>query len=261
MGNIPVRISERISKNVKKFQNILLTAKDNDINEADTVSIIKDMLSEIFGYDKYTEITSEYAVKKTFCDLAIKKNDKPHILIEVKAIGIDLKDTHTKQALDYGANAGVEWIILSNGIIWKIYEIVFEKPIRTNLIYEFDITQLNTRKTDDIELLYVISKEAINKNPKQDALTEYKEQKQLTSKYLIGQLLLTDDVLNCIRRNIRKISSTVKVSNEDIKAALENEVIKRDIFSNEEKCNKMKKLIVKANKPITKKKTQTDSEA
>ena len=34
--------------------------------------IVADILSEIFGYDKYNEVTSEYAIKGTYCDLAIK---------------------------------------------------------------------------------------------------------------------------------------------------------------------------------------------
>jgi len=63
MLNIPAKVNERITKNLKKFQKIVASAKINDINEADTVSIIKDILNEILGYDKYSEITSEYAVK------------------------------------------------------------------------------------------------------------------------------------------------------------------------------------------------------
>jgi hypothetical protein len=42
---------------VPKFQQVLNLAKDRDVNEADTVSIIKDMLADIFGYDKYLDIT------------------------------------------------------------------------------------------------------------------------------------------------------------------------------------------------------------
>jgi hypothetical protein len=54
------------------FQPVLAKARDKDINESDTVTIIVDVLSQVFGYDKYTEITSEVSIKHTFCDLAIK---------------------------------------------------------------------------------------------------------------------------------------------------------------------------------------------
>lgn len=259
MINIPVKTKERITKGIKKFQKILITAKNNDINEADTVAIIKDMLDEIFGYDKYSEITSEYAVKKTFCDLAIKKDNEPYMLIEVKAIGIELKDAHTKQALDYGANAGIDWIVLSNGMCWKVYKVIFAKPIETELIYEFDISELNTRKDADIEMIYYLAREAIAKSKSKDLLDEFREQKQLVSRYMIGQLLLTDDMLNALRRAIKKISPSTRVLPEEIKHVLENEVIKREVFEDEH-CKDAKKRIQKAVRQAAPKKEEVSAE-
>ena len=68
---VPKRVADRFVKTVGKFKQILSIAKDRDVNESDTVAIVKDMLSEIFGYDKYLEITSEFAIRGTFCDIAI----------------------------------------------------------------------------------------------------------------------------------------------------------------------------------------------
>jgi hypothetical protein len=44
--------------------------KDRDVSEADTVTIVKDLLAEVFGYDKYAELTGEFAIRGTYCDLA-----------------------------------------------------------------------------------------------------------------------------------------------------------------------------------------------
>jgi predicted type IV restriction endonuclease len=88
------------------------------VNESDTVIIVTDMLCYVFGYDKYSEITSEFAVKGTYCDLATKIDGKVECLIEVKAAGLDLKENHTKQAVDYAANMGVDWVVLTNGCTW-----------------------------------------------------------------------------------------------------------------------------------------------
>jgi hypothetical protein len=101
---MPKRVSERLVRTMGKFKQVLQIAKDRDVNEADTVSIIKDMLAEVFGYDKYLDVTSEFAVRATFCDLAIKIENKVEFLIEAKAIGLELKDGHLRQAIDYGAN-------------------------------------------------------------------------------------------------------------------------------------------------------------
>ena len=114
MASVPKRISEGIVSGIKKYQPILSSAKARDVGEADTVTIIKDMLSEVFGYDKYSEITSEFSIRGTYCDLAIKLDNKLATLIEAKAIGLDLKEQHVKQAVDYAANQGVDWVLLTN---------------------------------------------------------------------------------------------------------------------------------------------------
>jgi len=86
-------------------------------------------LSEVFGYDKYAELTSEHSIRGTFCDLAVKLDAKLAFLIEVKAIGLELKDGHVKQAIDDAANHRCEWVILTNGICWRLYHVLFRKPI------------------------------------------------------------------------------------------------------------------------------------
>ena len=75
MVAIPKKVSERFIKKTNKFQKVLKNASDRDVNEADTVTIISDILYEVFGFDKYSEITSEFAIRGTYCDLAVKIKD------------------------------------------------------------------------------------------------------------------------------------------------------------------------------------------
>ncbi len=252
MATIPNKVRTRLADGLKKFQNVLKTAKTKDINESDTVTIITDMLAELFGYDKYSEITSEHAVKKTFCDLAIKIDNKLTFLIEIKAIGLDLKSDPVRQAVDYGSNEGVDWVILTNGNTWKIFTIVFGKPVSHDLIYEFDILSLNPKKPSDIELLYYVSKESLGKS----ALEDYMLQKQTLSKFFIGQVLITNPVLDSIRKTIRKVCTDVKITNNEIKEVLENEVIKREVVDDEKaiecrkKINKVFKSDLKKSAPM-----------
>jgi hypothetical protein len=104
VASIPKKVAERLVSGIKRFQPILAAAKTRDVGEADTVTIVKDMLADVFGYDKYAEITSEFAIRGTYCDLATKIDGTLQTLIEVKAIDFDLKDQHVKQAVDYAAN-------------------------------------------------------------------------------------------------------------------------------------------------------------
>src|SRR5579862_8047689 len=72
MASIPNKITDRLVAGIKRFQPILSAAKARDAGEADTVTIVINMLGDIFGYDKYSEVTSEHLIKSTYCDLAIK---------------------------------------------------------------------------------------------------------------------------------------------------------------------------------------------
>ena len=72
MATMSNKVKDRLVSGLKRFQPILAAAKARDVNESDTVTIIKDVLAEVFGYDKYAEITSEFSIRGTFVDLAIK---------------------------------------------------------------------------------------------------------------------------------------------------------------------------------------------
>ncbi len=85
---ISKKVADRITQNLKKFQTIAASHKAKDVSEADTVTLVKDMLAKIFGYDKYEELTSEQQIRGTYCDLAVKIDGKIKFLIEVKAAGI-----------------------------------------------------------------------------------------------------------------------------------------------------------------------------
>jgi predicted type IV restriction endonuclease len=53
----------------------------------------------------------------------------------VKAIGLELRDQHVKQATDYAANQGCGWVALTNGIVWRAYKVSFTKPIEHELVW------------------------------------------------------------------------------------------------------------------------------
>lgn len=246
MGKAPKKVAERIVSGLKKYQPILTAAKSRDVGEADTVTIIKDMLSDVFGYDKYHEITSEFAIRGTFCDLAIRLENKISLLIEAKAIGLDLKEQHVKQAVDYAANQGIDWVLLSNGVIWRVYHLIFAKPIEQELVVEFDVLTLSHRAEKDIETLYLLCKEGWQKS----ALGEYHTQRQALSRFFVGAMLQTETVLDVIRRELRRVSPDVKIDSQEIKDVLVNEVIKREVLEGDKAVEAIKKVSKAASKAL-----------
>lgn len=227
---ITKRALERISTQLKKYQAILVDAKNRDINESDTVAIISDMLADILGYKKYVEITSEQVIRGTYVDLSVKIDDKERFLVEAKAIGITLKDQHVKQAMEYGAHKGIEWVILSNGAIWRVYKIHFTQPIDQTLVFEIDLLQPGIKMAQHVECLSILSREAFS----QAAMTAFYQHKQITGKYSLAALLLTPSMLSALRKELRKIDSKVRIEDEHLQFCLTNDIIKRELIDSDE---------------------------
>ncbi len=238
---IPAKVQERLVAGIKKYQPIVIRAQDRDINESDTVTIITDIFESILGYDKFTEITSEFAIKKTFCDLAIKLDGEVRLLVEAKAAGIELKEQHMQQAVNYGSNSGLEWIVLTNGVVWKIYKIIFAKPVDTDFVYEFDFSKLNSKKQNDLEMLYYLSKEALGKANK-NSLEELHTQRLFMNKFIIGQLLLSEPIANIIRKLLKTMAGDAKFTVEDIQQIIEDEIIKREVLDGDKAIEARKKV-------------------
>jgi hypothetical protein len=221
---IPNKVRERIVAGLRRLVPVVQQQKARDVSEADTVTVVKDLLADVFGYDKYAELTSEHAVRGTYCDLAVRTSDKIAKLIEVKSAGTNLDDRHVKQAIDYAANQGVEWVILTNASVWRLYQVVFAKPIDKRLLMEVDLTTIDLKKDEQLEPLYLISKEGFAKG----AHIELRDKQDATSRYLLSALLLhNSSVVGAIRRELRRVVD-VLIDDTAILKVLRDEVVKRD---------------------------------
>lgn len=255
MASAPKKVTERLVAGIRRYQPILAAAKARDVGEADTVTIIKDMLADVFGYDKYLEVTSEFSIRGTYCDLGIKIDGTLQTLIEVRAIGLELKDNHVKQAIDYAANQGVDWVLLTNGTCWRVYHIIFAKPIDQELVIDINFSVMNSRSENDVELLYLWCKEGWQRS----VLGEYHTQKQALSRFFIGAMLQTNPVLEVVRRELRRVSPDVRIDMEQIKNVLANEVIKREVMEGEKAAEARKKISRAASKALRTANQRTDS--
>jgi len=225
------KAEDRIKSTLPKFQKVLGIAKDRDLNESDTVAIINDMLAEVFGYEKYTEITSELMIRGTFCDLAIRLNDKFEngFLIECKRVGIELKDEHMRQAVNYGVNKGIQWVVLTNGVEWRLYRLKFEQPVTWDLVLKLDMQTLDMKNELDFDKLACLTKEGVFKNARE----ELYEKVQCVNRFVIGQLILNEPIISLIRKELRKMSEGIIVDEEEIEKILVSGVLKRDIVDEE----------------------------
>jgi predicted type IV restriction endonuclease len=229
MPKVSKRFLERAKGSLRKYQRAFEAARSRDVNESDTCVILSDFLSDVLGYDKYSEVTTEFAVRTTFCDLAIKIDGSLQYLIEVKSVGTELKDNHLRQAVDYAANQGIEWVLLTNGPQWRAFRIRFEKPIQADEVFSLDLLDPDAKPGQLLEKLYLISREAAGNA----AIASYWQQKEATNRYVIAQLMLDEASIKLTRRQLRRLFPGTKVEAAQIGELLRNEILKREVIEGE----------------------------
>jgi hypothetical protein len=221
---------QRIERALQRYNGILQDAKKRDVSESDTVVIIGDMLADVLGYEKYVEVSTEFSVKSTYVDLAVKVGNDVHFLVEAKAIGVDLKDLHVRQAVDYGANQGIEWAILTNGVVWRIYKIEFKKPIAHVLVAEMDLLSGSARAGEAVEFFANLCKEGFAKSQ----MEEFYQQHQATNKYSLAAILQSELMLNHLRLALRRYFPNVRIETDALAIALRNDVLKRELVDGDD---------------------------
>lgn len=225
MTKLPKKFCDRVVAKLKPYQAIVVSHRSRDVSEADTVTVVKDVLADVFGYDKYTELTSEHQIRGTFCDLAVQIEGKVRFLIEVKSAGSTLSDAHLRQAVNYGAHQGIEWIVLTNAVEWRFYKVNFGQPISWDEITRICLPDISVRNSSDLEKMYLLAREGLSG----DAISAFHQHQQLVNQYTLGQLIQTDPVVAVLRRELRRLFPELKVEPSDLSDLLVNGVLKREV--------------------------------
>ncbi len=229
MIKIPKKVADRWPNSVRALTTVAISHKTKDVSEADTVTLVKDMLADIFGYEKYNELTSEQQIRGTFCDLAVRIDGKIRVLIEVKAAALSLSENHLRQAINYGAHEGIEWVVLTNALEWRLYRIKFGQPVDWELVSAFCIADVNLKNEEDQRKLFLLCREGITS----DAMGIYHQHISLLNKFTVAQVLLSEPVVSCVRREMRRYFPELKIEPESISDLLTNEILKREVIDGE----------------------------
>lgn len=244
---IPKRVEQRIREASNRFRPILEAARARDVNEADTVTIVKGLLADVFGWDPFFEVTAEYQIRGTYVDLAVQADERIAFLVEVKAIGSDLKDNHLRQAINYATNEGVEWIVLTNGIVWHAYRVTFGKPITHELVFDLDFLGDDPKSASFRERVFLLTKEGMTKS----AIARFHEEKLAMSRFNVAAVIRDEVVLNVIRRELRRAYPKLNPTIEQIRQVVVSDVLKREVVEGE-RAEAALKTIQKADRPLRK---------
>lgn len=203
----------RIKRPLKKLVPYLLQAKEQNMNEADTVRRVTKVLEDALGYDPLVEISREAQLKGKYLDLLIKVDDVARLTVEAKRAGIKLRDRHIDQAYTYASTNNIPWVLLTNGVVWNLYHLTFEEGIEYERAFSVDFSKHDLdAAADKLVLLH-------RENVRKGGLEDFWECQIALSWPSIAKALFQEDVLRRIRREIRRTAG-ILIDTEDLSERL-----------------------------------------
>lgn len=190
---------QKLIDNLKAYHKRYLSGSITDLDESGTRIMINHFLTDVLGFTALEEVRTEYMIKGTYADYMIQVSGKRYFLVEVKAFSLNLSENHLRQAVNYGANEGIEWALLTNGKHFNFYRIIFEKPISHRLVFSIDLTESASIKKacEDIQFM---TKDCVLKKGLD---TLWNKSLALTLES-IAKLMLSHDVVSLVRKKINK---------------------------------------------------------
>lgn len=220
-------LDKRTTGQLERFAQAFREARDRGANESDTVMYLIRFFEEVLGFDALKgEITKELAIKERYCDVALKVDGVVRLLVEVKASGQkSLAEKHIEQAENYASRAGLNWVLLTNGIEWRLYHLAFNEGegIAHDLAFEANLVDDLSKDAEALwGKLSLLTPAALKKGE----LEDFWAQKKVLSPASVVRVLFHEDVLKLVRRALRKDADAL-LDLEDVFRAV------RDILSKE----------------------------
>lgn len=226
--------SEKMLAALKDYKKRYINKNLGDLDESGTRIMINTFLNTILGYAELEEIKTEYMIKGTYADYILQINGKRFFLVEVKAYSLVLSDKHLRQAVNYGANEGIEWVLLTNGRQFQLYKVKFEKPISEHLVFEVDFESEEFNFKAVQECLVYLHRDAVIKG----SLDHLKSKSSALEPINVANLLFSQKVVDFLRKELKN-QYDIKLEEDDITDAL-SEIIGSELPLDQIKIPKYK---------------------
>ncbi|MFN8508941.1 MAG: type I restriction enzyme HsdR N-terminal domain-containing protein [Dehalococcoidia bacterium] len=190
---------ERVKTAVRRLTKPLTELVARDANEGDTRLLVTDFLCEALGYDKYSDLTTEYSVKGEFADYGVRMDKQLVAFIEVKRATTKLGQKHLRQVEMYAVNEGVEWMILTNGPEWQVYHLSPGMPVEIDLALDVNILGEDT-PAQKVNKFFYLTKEAMKKK----VIDDVWKARRATSPKSLAANVCSDAVVDALRKELRR---------------------------------------------------------
>lgn len=218
-------VRNRIQDGIKKYSRIVVQARQRGMNERDTSDIIRAMLGDMFGYDPFFDVTAEISARGPNADYAILVEGRLQFLLIAKPINCTPNAAHLLRLSGSSAPQYAHWALLTNSDTWACYRLGVGADRHAELVVRVSLTE-NTSAEEKTLPFYLMSKEGIYQN----AVGLYWEQMRILNPGRIAALLLTEDVLNVLRRELHR-TTNYRVDRQTLYDLMAREVLRPEALS------------------------------
>lgn len=210
---------------LRRFQKPLSDLVERDANEGDTRLLVTDFLCDALGFDKYEDLTTEFAVRGEFADYGVRVDKQLVAFVEVKRAAQKLSPRHLRQVETYAVKEGLEWVILTNGQVWQAYHVTAGtgQQVATDLALEVDLLS-DATSTVKVNSLFHLHRSAL----KRSTIDALWKQRAATAPDALSRVLVSDAVLDAIRKEVRR-GSGFNANVDDLRTTLTAQVIRPDL--------------------------------
>jgi predicted type IV restriction endonuclease len=208
----------KVLQSLKNYKKRYIKKQFSELDESATRIMINSFLTEVLGYEELNEIKTEYAIKGVYADYVIQLQRKKQFVVEVKSIQLDLNERHLHQSIGYAANEGIDWIILTNGRCFQFYRLLFEKPIRSELVASIEFTDTTPAQLKgSADFIASFTKRGVLSNEHETLW----QRSIALSPHTISKILYSEEVAKQIRREL-KSSTNITFEIDAIRLAIKN---------------------------------------
>lgn len=207
---------------LKEYHRRYLKKEITDLDESGTRLMINSFLTEVLGFKPIEEVKTEYMIRGTYADYVVQLKGVRHFLVEVKALSLELSDKHLRQAINYAANEGIEWVLLTNGKKFDLYTILFNKPIEAKKVFSVDLYDSSKLK-DSVELIQYLTKISVADK----GLSVLLNKCEALNPSTVAGLLHNKPIINFIKRALKK-KYKIKFTDDEVIGSI-NKIINEPI--------------------------------
>ncbi len=111
--------------------------------ETRTRQALIDPMLRALGWDVEdpNSVELEYGIDRKWADYALMGSERPIAVIEAKALGRALKDDEKMQALNYANMDGIDYMAVTNGDHWQMFDVFKRGQLDNRILMEFQLTR------------------------------------------------------------------------------------------------------------------------